>query len=252
MTDRPWKLIAFGAIGGLIAHAFFLTATPLEALKTLFHETGHAISGWIFGYPAIPAFDFMFGGGLTHYGNFHAAIAFLVAGGFAYLGWRLREHPKAVAVICGIAIIWLIIVTAEWRRETVNASAGVIFELLFAATFLYMAIANVGWRRPQIERPLAIVIAFFVQFDSWIFALRLIRDRDFLEWYQQGKGGALMNDLEVIALNLKIYLGFDTTIQSVAKMLFVFSFIPIALAYWLAVRHERVEAAFARLLTPAS
>jgi len=58
-----------------------------------------------------------------------------------------------------------------------------------------------------------------------------------------------MNDLEVVALNLKIYLGMNTTIQSVAKMLFVFSFLPLTIAFWLALRHERIEAAVEALVT---
>lgn len=248
----PWKLLAFGFVGALIAHAFWLTAMPLEILKTLFHEIGHAVAGWLLGYPAIPAFDFMFGGGITHYGQFHLSIAIAVAAAMGYLGWRLRSNPKAIAIIAAIFLVWLIIVTKEWRRETVMASAGVIFELLFAATFLYMAVANVGWRMPEIERPLGALIAFFVQFDSWIFAMRLMRDQDFLEWYQQGKGGALMNDLEVVALNLKIYLGLDTTIQSMAKLLFVFSFVPLSAAFFLAMRHERVEAVMDELISEAS
>ncbi|HSP33896.1 MAG TPA: hypothetical protein VLU46_06235, partial [Thermoanaerobaculia bacterium] len=248
----PYKLLAFGVIGALICHAFWLTNAALGTLKTLFHELGHAVVGWLLGYPAIPAFDFMFGGGITHYGQFHVSIALAIAAGFGYLGYRLRTNTTAVVIIAAIAVVWLIVVTKEWRRETVCAAAGVIFELLLAATFLYMAIANVGWRMPEIERPLGALVAFFVQFDSWIFAIRLMRDQDFLEWYGQGKGGALMNDLEVIALNLKIYLGMNTTIQSVAKMLFVFSFVPFGIAFWLASRHERVEAAVDELMAEVS
>lgn len=148
--------------------------------------------------------------------------------------------------------MWLIIVTKGWRRETAMASAGVIFELLLAATFLYMVIANVGWRIPEIERPLGAIVAFFVQFSSWIFAIRLIRDREFLGLYQEGKGGALMNDLEVVALNLKIYLGMNATIQSLAKLLFVLSFVPMSVAFWLALRHDRVEQTIESLLSEGS
>jgi len=36
-----------------------------------------------------------------------------------------------------------------------------------------------------------------------MFAMRLRSDVDFLAWYREGKGGALMNDLEVVALDLK-------------------------------------------------
>ena len=230
------KILIFGFIGAWIAHAFWLTSVPMETLKTLFHEIGHAVVATLLGQPSIPAFDFMFGGGFTHIGDFHRVLAIVVASGFAYAAWRLQTNVALVTTISVAFVVWLIFVSKEWRRETVIASAGVVFELLLAATFLVMAIANIGWRKPEIERPIAALIAFFVQFDSWIFALRLIRDQDFLAWYEEGKGGALMNDLEVVALNLKIYLGLNTTTQSVAKLLFVFSFIPFGAALWLGFR----------------
>ncbi len=239
MGGREWKILAFGFIGALVAHSTWLTSAPFEALKTLFHELGHAVVAWLLGHPSIPAFDLMFGGGITHYGEFHPSIAIAVAAGMGYLAWRLRQNTLAVSVIAAVFLIWLIVVTKEWRRETVMASAGVVFELLLAATFMYMTIANVGWRIPEVERPLGALIAFFVQFDSWIFALRLMRDEDFLAWYQQGKGGALMNDLEVVALNLKIYLGINATIRGMAELLFVFSFLPMTLAVWLATPASR-------------
>lgn len=246
MMGRRGILLS-GFFGAIIAHAFWLTAVPLETLKTLFHEIGHAVVAWLLGQPAIPAFDFLFGGGTTHIGDFHVSLALAVAAGFAYVAWRFRNDARIATAVAVVSLLWVVCVSREWRRETAIAAAGVAFELLLAATFLYMAIANVGWRRPEIERPLGALIAFFVQFDSWIFALRLIRDEDFLAWYQEGKGGALMNDLEVVALNLKIYLGLGTTIQSVARALFLFSLVPFSLAFWAALRRDRVERVIAAL-----
>jgi len=246
------KILIFGAIAAAVAQFFWVTRAALGALKTLFHEIGHALVAWLLGHPSIPAFDFMFGGGLTHYGEFHVSLALAVGAGILYLGWRLRRNTAAATAVGVVFLVWLVLVTKAWRRETAMASAGVIFELVLAAVFLYMAIAAVGWRAPEIERPLAVMIAFFMQFSSWIFALDLIRDSDFLEIYKQGKGGALMNDLEVIALNLRIYLGIEATIPGLAKLLLLFSFVPLSVAFWLALRHERIEAAIESLVTEGS
>jgi hypothetical protein len=246
------KILAFGAIAAAVAQFFWITRAALGALKTLFHEIGHALVAWLLGHPSIPAFDFMFGGGLTHYGEFHVSLALAIGAGILYLGWRLRRNTAAVTTIAVVFLVWLVIVTKAWRRETAMAAAGVVFELVLAAVFLYMAIAAVGWRAPEIERPLAVMIAFFMQFSSWIFALDLIRDSDFLEIYKQGKGGALMNDLEVIALNLRIYLGIEATIPGLAKLLLLFSFVPLSVAFWLALRHDRLEAAIESLVTESS
>lgn len=235
-ASRPVKLLAFGFVGALLAHSFRLTRAPLETLKILFHEIGHAVVATILGCPSIPAFDFMFGGGFTHVGNFQPLLAIVIAAAIAYAGWRFRDNAPMLAATALGALVWLVCVSSEWRRETTYTAAGVIFELLLAATFLYMALANVGWRKPEIERPLVALIAFFVLFDSWLFSFRLIRDADFLEWYQAGKGGALMNDLEVVALNLKIHLGLNATIRGLAVLLFLFSFAPIGAAFLLYLR----------------
>lgn len=248
----PYNLLAIGIIGALLVSIFWLTRAPFDILRVLFHEMGHAIVAWLLGHPAIPAFDFMFGGGLTNWGQFHLSIALAIAAGFGFLGWRLRENRIAVAVIAAVFVIWLIFVTKDWRQETAIATAGVLSEIVFASIFLYMALAGIGWRIPEIERPLGAIIAFYTEFHVWTFLIQLTRSQEFLAHYKEGKGGALMNDLEIVALNLKIYLGMDTTIQSVAKMIFVFSFIPFGLAFWLALRHERVEEAVEELITEAS
>lgn len=247
-----YKLLAFGVIGALIALMFWPSRAALGALTTLFHESGHALVAWLLGHPSLPAFDFMFGGGLTHYGSFHLSLALAIAAAMGYLGWRLRKNHVALAVIAAVFVIWLIFVTKAWRRETAMASAGQIFELVLAATFLYMSLTGVGWRAPEIERPLGALIAFFALFSSWNFSFKLMRDADFLATYKEGKGGALMNDLEVIALNLKIYLGINATIQGLAKLLFLFSFLAFGVAIWMAVKRERIEAAIESLVTEAS
>jgi len=196
----------------------------------LFHELGHTVASWLLGHPAIPAFDFFFGGGFTHEDNFKLPIALLVAGGFAWLGYRLRGNLRAVAVIAALFAVWLVCVTSEWRRETVISFAGPAFSLIMAGIFFYMSLTGVGFRIPEIERPLGAFVAFFVQIYGMQFALRLMSDADFLAWYQEGKGGAIMNDLEVVALNLHIHTPLNPGIKGVAAFLFAFSFVPIGVA----------------------
>jgi hypothetical protein len=222
-----WKVLAFGLIAAILAYAFPLTRIMLSALVTLFHEFGHAVAGWLMGYPSIPAFDFVYGGGLTHHGEFHPSIAVAIGLGFGYFGYLARENKKTLAIIAAIFLAWLYFVTSDWRREIAFASAGHLSEFILAGILFYKALAGVGWRAPEFERPLGAFVAFFVQIHSMLFAWRLIHDGVFLEWYRQGKGGALMNDLEVVALDLQIWFGISPQIEGVAKALMVFSFVPI-------------------------
>jgi hypothetical protein len=237
------KILGFGLLAAIGAYALPFTRFVFSAIVTLFHEFGHAVAGWLFGYASIPAFDFVYGGGLTHHGPFRLSIAVAVALGFAYLGWLFRENRKSVAIVAALFLVWLLFVTAEWRRELVFASAGHLVEFILAGIFFYKALAGVGWRSPEFERPLGAFVAFFVQIHSTLFAWRLINDSSFLGWYRRGKGGALMNDLEVVALNLQIWLGWSLQIEGVAKLLLVFSVLPTVVAlvwYFERARWHRV------------
>ncbi len=223
-------VLGTGLIAASVVYAIPFTRIVFSLIVTLFHEFGHAVVGWLFGIPSLPAFDFVYGGGWTHYGNFHPSIALAIAGVFGYGMWLFRANRKSMILIGVLLLLWLLIVSAEWRRELVIASAGHAAEFVLAGIFFYKALAGVGWRIPEVERPLGAFVAFFVQIHSMAFARRLMHDADFLAWYREGKGGAAMNDLEIVSLDLNIYARMHTTIQSVAALLLVFSFVPIAIA----------------------
>jgi hypothetical protein len=237
------KVLGFGLLAAIVVYALPFTRFVFSAIVTLFHEFGHAVAGWLLGYASLPAFDFVYGGGMTHHGPFRVSIAVAVGLGFAYLGWLFRENKKSVAIVVVLFLFWLFLVTREWRREITFASAGHLAEFILAGILFYKALAGVGWRAPEFERPLGAFVAFFVQIHSTHFAWRLIRDASFLDWYREGKGGALMNDLEVIALDLQIWLGYAPQIEGVAKMLLVFSVLPTVIAlvwYFERARWHRV------------
>ncbi len=232
------KMLAAALVAAVLAHAIPFVRIVLSALVTLFHEFGHAAASWLLGHPAVPAFDLVYGGGFTHQDNFQLPLAVLVACGFLALVWMLRGQTRVQVAIAAAGGLWLVAVSSEWRREVVVASMGHGGELILAAVFLYMVLANVGWRAPHVERPLGAFLAFFVQIQTMRFAWRLAHDSSFLAWYREGKGGALMNDLETVALDLHIHTGVSVGIEQVASWLFAFSFVTFAaaVAFW-ALRH---------------
>jgi len=237
------RILGFGLATALIVYAIPFTRFVFSAIVTLFHEFGHAVAGWLFGYASIPAFDFVYGGGMTHHGPFRLSIAIPVGCVFAYLAWLFRENKKTVAIVAALFLVWLFFVTREWRREIAFASAGHLSEFILAGILFYKAMSGVGWKSPELERPAGAFVAFFVQIHGTLFAWRLTRDADFLEWYRRGKGGALMNDLEVVALDLQIWLGWAPQIEGVAKALLAFSIMPIVIAlvwYYERARWHRV------------
>lgn len=214
-----WKLVAGGLVAALVAHAIPFIAFILSPLVILFHEFGHAAAAWLLGCPAIPAFDFVYGGGITQHQDFQLPLGLFIAAGWVWLLWTFRRNPRILAAIGLSAGVWLVAVSSEWRRELVIASMGHLGEVILAGTLLFMALAGVGWRIREIERPLGAFAAFFVQIQTLRFAWRLRHDADYLAAYREGKGGALMSDLEVVALDVKIWTGASVDIPQVAGWL---------------------------------
>ena len=210
------KILGFGLASAIVVYAIPFLRFVFSALVTLFHELGHAVASWLLGHPAIPAFDFVYGGGFTHMQNFKLPIAIAIAAGWGWLAWLVRKNVRTLSIVCALAALWLVAISSEWRRGLVVSSMGHGGEVLLAATFFYMALANVGFKMPELERPAAAFAAFFVVIHTVHFAWRLRTDADYLAWYREGKGGALMNDLESVALDLQIRTGLSPGIEGVA------------------------------------
>ncbi len=242
-----WLVITF--VVALAVYLIPFTRFVLSAMVTLFHEFGHAAAGWLTGHPSVPAFDFVYGGGLTSRSTFKMPLAVLLGAGWVGLGWFVRANRKTVILVGACALVWFFVVTAEWRRMLVFSAMGHLGELVLAGAFLYMALANVGFRQPEAERPLALFIAFFVSIHSAHFAWRLRNEVDFLAWYREGKGGMLMNDLESIALDIQIFTGAQPGIEGVALALFFSSFLSLGIALVLYRFRSKVNRFVSSLLT---
>lgn len=243
VTKSELRILGAGLAAAIVIYALPFTRFVFSVMVTLFHEFGHAVAGWLLGYFSLPAFDIVYGGGITHMGEFRIPIAVAVGGVFAWMAWVFRENRKSLALIGVLFLVWLFIVTGEWRRELVIASAGHAAEFILAGILFYQALSGTGWKNPDVERPLGAFMAFFVQIHSTMFAWRLLHDADFMAWYREGKGGMLMNDLEQIALDLQIHLGIAPGIEGVTRMLLLFSTVPAIVAliwYFQRARWHRV------------
>ncbi len=242
------RLLGFGLAAAAIVYALPILRFLVSALVTLLHELGHTIAAWMLGHPAIPSFDLVYGGGMTDYRGFQRPLAILIGCAFAWVAWLARNNRKTLALTGASFAAWLFVVSSAWRRELVISAAGHLAEFVFAGIFLYMTLANVGWKNPSVERPLGAFIAFYVQINSMAFALRLRGDPDFLEWYLEGKGGMLMNDLESVALDLYNFTGINLGgVKGAAGWLLAFSFVPMTVALLMFLFRSRVHAVVSSL-----
>jgi len=188
------------AIGAALA-AIILLFSPLHFamgyLVTLVHEMGHAAAWWLMGSPAIPSFDFTYGGGVTHqYGrNLLLLMALYAAGSYPFF---VRRHHRGL-LACWLCLLALhLLVTFSSLSEPVALMMGHGTELLFAALCFYRTLSNRGIIIAA-ERPLYAAIGFFIVIEDLIFATRLMADQGFISAYEGAKGGGHWMDFSRIA-----------------------------------------------------
>jgi len=167
---------------------FPLLSFLLSPLTIIVHEIGHTVVLWLFGFPAIPAFDFANGGGVTLSDLERAPSTIWAWGvGVLALGWWQRLRPP-VLVALGVGVLvyfWMYDSVRETLAITLGGHAG---ELAFATLFLYRGLT--GWGcRIEVERFLYAFIAFMIFFASLRLGLSLSGDAMERYWYLQGKGG---------------------------------------------------------------
>lgn len=199
--DREgWQAIAAGIVLALLIFASQQVTFLLSPLITLVHELGHTLTNWIFGYPAIPAFDFMHGGGVTFNVERMPFLIGLVYCGFGYLFYVYWQNYLTARVLLGVAIAYTLCAFTGIQEFWV-VSMGHGFELIFAGIFMARAISGYACRY-SIERPLYAMLAAYVIFYDLQFSWRLIFDQTTRAIYQQGKGGVIDHDLVRIARDI--------------------------------------------------
>ncbi len=198
MDAEALRAISIGFVLSLIILASPPLTFILSPLITLVHELGHAATAWLFGYPAIPSFDFMHGGGITLQSQERFSIILLLF--YSALGYglyRFRAQVRLSQILLGIGIGYsLCAFTAI--HEILMIGMGHGFELGFAGLFLYRSLSGAACRMAA-ERPLYGMLASYVFLYDLRFAQGLLFNKETRQIYQQGKGGILDHDFVRLA-----------------------------------------------------
>ncbi len=224
-VDREgWlSLLAGAVITGVVMFVPFLTYI-FSYLKILVHEFGHALFGWLFAYPTIPAFDFMYGGGVAIHNERQMLLLVFVYLGF---GWLLVTFRKNIPTLI---IIGIIIGVFSLGAFTELHSLMILFmghgaELAFAGLFLYRAISGSSIV-VALERPLYAFVGLFIEVLDIRFAYQLFTSHAHRVDYEAAKGGGHWMDFSRIA---EKFLHVDLT--AVAGFFLICCFFPPVLAF---------------------
>jgi hypothetical protein len=171
----------------------------LWLFTTLCHEMGHAAGALMVGRPALPAFDFSFGGGVTMTGErrwwllamyaIGVVMLWRQAGAQRWLRWTLGIAVGAVAllILTGLDVVWFV-----WM--------GYGGELIIATVFLHRALTGVAEVYPG-ERWLYGLVAWVLLGHALGMCWMLLFDPAFQHTYLMGKRG-IDNDLVRLANDL--------------------------------------------------
>ena len=229
--DRTDLLVMISG-AGIAALAFISTfvSNTLWTMTTLVHEMGHALFGWLFGLPSLPAFDLMYGGGVTISQQQSILLLVVIYCLLGYLMYYYRKNTGTLIWLGVLGIIHFLCVITKWH-EVIYLFMGHGTELIIAGLFIYRALSGSAVVHFA-ERPLYAAIGFFIVYQDTGFAYRLMTSPEARQAYGEAKGGGHWMDFSRIGSD---YLG--TSLENVAGVFFVFCLLTIVLGY-LAFRYQ--------------
>jgi len=162
------KTMITGAILAAVVTVLPFPRFVIGYMGTLLHEFGHAAAAWAFGYPAIPAFNFQHGGGVTSIDDRLWPLMLLWIGGLMWLLWRYRTHRPAWPLLAIPSALYLALALTR-VHEIVITFMGHGMVLTIAGVFLYRALSGSAVKVAA-ERPLYAFLGFFLVLDEMLFA----------------------------------------------------------------------------------
>lgn len=178
----------------------FLISIPAIGLSytaILFHEIGHTVASWIYGYPAFPSFDFQHGGGMTYSGGRHIAIVWLLyAAAMGAGAWLYRAQTWFALAILSVVVTMHLATAFNASHDIVIAFMGHGTEILVSCFFILRGLH--GDRHGIAERGISLVFGLFTLGRNILFCFSLFDDIGRMA-YDMQKGGHILGDLAKIA-----------------------------------------------------
>jgi hypothetical protein len=218
-----WLALGVGALLAACTLASPLASYVFSYFTVLVHEMGHALVGWLYGYPSIPAFDFVYGGGVTSYAERVVILPLAVQLALLWLAWIFRGNPVSRALVLGGAAFYGL---TAWTpaHEPVITAMGHGTELVIAGIFLHRALSGRACHH-RAERLVYAFVGWFVTFENLHFAYHLMTSSFHREVYEAAKGGGHWMDFSVLAEQ-----SLRAPLESVAAAYLVLCLLPPALA----------------------
>ncbi|ANV89454.1 hypothetical protein [Picosynechococcus sp. PCC 8807] len=241
--DTPQALLIGGGLG-LILFLLPPSRFILNTFLTLVHEIGHAIAFWLFGYPAVPSFDFIFGGGITLALGRASIILWLLYGAIAYLAWQYRRNRGTLITLAGLTLLQILLILTGWDQIAIIAM-GHLLEIAAVFICLYFALGKY-FCHVSGEQTLYALLASFSFLENSAFFGQLMTSETFRIAYRVGKGGLLDHDLVRLTQDF-----FAMSLSTLAGCFLLLTFLAPVLAFGAFYWESRWVPQFYRLCQPS-
>ncbi len=206
-----WQALSIGLLLAIILQTFWPLKLLFNGFQVIVHEIGHAVTHWLFGYPAIPTVNILYGGGITLSLEQSPLVLGLIYGALAFFLYQCRHSRRQLILLAAlIGIYTLVLLTPLSKILMVFMGHGM--EWVAIVICLYFAIGGY-FCQLEVERPLYAMLGFFLLFSDLKNFWELIFNPDLRDFYEQGVGGVIDNDFVILArdyfnVDLSIVAGF--------------------------------------------
>ncbi|MGE4312923.1 MAG: hypothetical protein AB7E85_01465 [Pseudobdellovibrionaceae bacterium] len=227
---KEWPAIMGFPLGWLSAGMVYMA--------TFFHELGHTLFLWLFGYFTLPSFDFVHGGGMAWYfGGQNIVILITVWAALAYGIWHFQFNRLVQA---GLGLLLAISLCFSFTDQYMSVAdfMGPAAEPLIAAFFLFRALFDVA-PRGNLERFLNAYFGWGLILQVFINAQGLLNSVAYRLVYYEQKGSHGFGDFDKIAERVS-FLSFENIVWIWGIMALACLIVPFVLrAFW--DKYEEVE-----------
>ena len=174
-------------------------AAGMSYMAVFFHEIGHTVFAWFYGYPTIPMFDFQHGGGFAYsFGDAQIAISVCIWAALGYGVFTLKDHKVLAGGLAALLLFNLATFYSHDLRLSVIDFMGPGLEPIIAGFFLYRAIFDLA-PRGNVERAMNAIVGFGMIFRIFLDAAGLLRNEVHRYMYYNQKGMHGFGDFDKIA-----------------------------------------------------
>ncbi len=197
-SSKGIEALIIGFVAAIVLFRIGFLKMLFYGAVVMVHEVGHAITHWLFGRPAIPAVNILYGGGITLNLGQVWWLNVLIYLGIGYGIYRLRVAPKLQGLAVLLTLIYTVCLLTP-INQMLSVAMGHGLELIAIAVCLYLA-ASGRWCRIPGDRAIYAMLGWFLLFTRVEFYWQLLHDADFRASYEGGIGDGLIdNDLVILA-----------------------------------------------------